>query len=81
MASDVTVLRPTRPLTVAKVAHRLGCNPRTVLRLIARGCLTGAFQLEREWRVPSESVDAYQATHGSCPTCPTCRLPSDEEKQ
>lgn len=54
------VLRPRRPLTVAQVANRLGCHPRTVLRLIGARRFPGAFQLEREWRVPVEDVAAFR---------------------
>jgi excisionase family DNA binding protein len=57
-------VRPPRPLTVANVAHRLGCSPRTVLRLIERGRFPNAFRLERDWRVPLQDVLAYQAARG-----------------
>lgn len=65
----MTQLRLPKPLTVAQAARRLGCTPWTVYRLIWRGRLPGAFQLEREWRIPAASVDAI---------CSTCSVPHNE---
>lgn len=53
-----SVLRPPRPLTVAQVAHRLGCSPFTVRRLLEAKKLVG-YRLGREWRVTLEAVEAF----------------------
>lgn len=62
MANDTAGLRPSRPLTVTQVAHRLGVHRKTVLRELARKKLRG-FKAGRDWRVTPEAVVEYQ--HGS----------------
>jgi excisionase family DNA binding protein len=61
---------------VAQVAHRLGCASWTVHRLIKRGRFPGAFQLEREWRVPVAAVDAFLSD--DCSSRSTCSVPHNE---
>jgi excisionase family DNA binding protein len=55
--------RGARPMRVSQVAARLGCDSRTVLRLIDEGSFPGAFRLRERghWRVPREDVGAYLA--------------------
>jgi excisionase family DNA binding protein len=63
MADGTAVARPSRPLTVAQVAHRLGCSARTVQREIARGKLR-AFRAGSDWRVSPEALVEYQEAGG-----------------
>jgi excisionase family DNA binding protein len=58
--NDSAVLKPSRPLTVAQVAHRLGCSPRTVRRELDRGKLRG-FKVGSDWRVSPEALVEYQS--------------------
>lgn len=55
--------RPSRPLTVEAVAHRLGCNPRTARRLIERGRFPNAFRVDAggPWRVPVTDLEEHVA--------------------
>lgn len=55
---DTTTGRPSRPLTVAQVALRLGCSAKTVRRLLDERKLRG-FKLEHEWRVSPEALVEY----------------------
>lgn len=45
--------------TIAELAERWNCHPKTIRRLIRARKLT-AFRVGREWRVPAESVAAYE---------------------
>lgn len=53
----------SRPLTVAVVAQRLGCVPKTVRRLIHTGKLA-AFRVGRDWRVQPDALASYVARRG-----------------
>jgi excisionase family DNA binding protein len=57
--TDTTTLKPSRPLTVTQVAHRLGVNRKTVLRELARGRLRG-FKSGSDWRITPEALVEYQ---------------------
>lgn len=61
--TDQTHGKPSRPLTVAQVAHRLGVHRKTVLREIERGHLRG-FKAGRDWRISPEALVEYM--HPEC---------------
>ena len=47
--------------TVAELAQRWNCHPRTVQRLLADQQVSGAFKLRREWRVPTWAVQQIES--------------------
>jgi excisionase family DNA binding protein len=64
----VDVLKPPRPLTVAQVAHRLGCSPRAVQLLLEEKQLAG-YRLKTHWRVEVADVEAFKRARSSRSSC------------
>ena len=53
---------PGKVYTPEEIAERWRCSAVTVYRLLNAGKL-GGFRVGRGWRVPAESVSAYESPH------------------
>lgn len=51
-------------LTVQEVANQLRVSKTTIYRYLEKGLLPGAWQMEKDWRIPQSAVSAYRERGG-----------------